>query len=116
MPKRVLIIFAVSAFVAFAFGVGATIVHLSNANHALVIRVAKDEQKLEANIESQVPNRVENVKHWCGEFDIVLGYLRDRANDRRKIDPTVKPFALPPLDCRGIEAKTAASAAAPVRK
>lgn len=77
----------------------------------LTVHVFTLQHDLKDNIQSQVPNRVSNVAHWCTAINEGRVYARARANAQHTRDPAHFPqYTLPLLDCKQLEAKTAASA------
>lgn len=106
-----------AAIIAFTIGLGISNHNLGASNRTLALQahsfaaaLSRDEAALKANIAAQVPNRVANVRTWCGAINQDRGYARKRTAARRKIDPTVKPYRLSDLNCVKIERTTAGSA------
>jgi len=83
---------------------GAGIVVLVIRLHSESSRLHLVQTQLAQNINSQVPNRVENVAAWCGGINATRDY------DRSLVAKFHVPYTLPDLNCAKLESRTAASA------
>lgn len=103
-----LAVFFAAVLASFTIGLTISVYHLSHNNRTLVARIAHDEKTLGAIVKS--PNHIKNIAVWCNAINAGRDYSRTRAMRQHQRDPLdFPPYQLPDLNCKALEAGTAAS-------